>query len=116
MEKGNLSNIPAKSIGIRFEGVIKKSSGELDREARVLAEQTSWDKNVFILTTGDSRKVHSFCYKYNIPCTKILEVNTLEIPQICQLHEFITYYDADRRVIEQVGLQGKVRTKGVLWT
>lgn len=118
MRGGDLSNDLAPAIGIRFERVLRTEEGRLNKAAKAFIERiSSVDANIFIVTTGDRRKALAFLTKWRVLFSQVVQADsTLEIPDICREQDFITYYDLDKAIIQNLNTRGNKKTKGELWT
>lgn len=118
MLHGELSNETAPGVGMRFERVIKTEEGKLNRSAKAYLQSINrLDVNLYIITTGDRRKVLAFLVKWGVPYYEVVSADSLfEIADICRELELLTYYDVDKDVLHNVGKRGKIPTKGELWT
>lgn len=119
MKFGDLSNDLAPIVGFRFEKVIKKSDGKLNKQVKSYMQDVLLKTgcNLYILTTGDRKKALSFCVKYNIPWTQVIEIDSvLEIPEVCIENKMIVYYDNDGEVVYNVNSRGKERVTAQAWT
>lgn len=118
MRGGNISNDIAPAIGFRFERLIKTEEGKLNRHVKGYIEQVigDLDLNVYIITTNGQRKALSFCYKWGIPYTRIIQADSLlEIPEIVNENSLLTYYDLDLDVVQNVNSRGRKGVKAELW-
>lgn len=118
MRGGNISNDVAPAIGFRFERLIKTEEGKLNRHVKGYIEQVlgDLDLNVYIITTNGQRKALSFCYKWGIPYTRIIQADSvLEIPDIANENTLLTYYDLDLDVVQNVNSRARKEVKAEQW-
>lgn len=117
MRAGDLDNTAAPAVGFRFEEVVYLY-GKIDAGARAQLEYNLFtrDYNVYLISLLPERKVAAKCFKWNVPYTRVIHVDSLlEIPEVCKAHRMLEYFDRDEKVLENVGMTG-FQTKGTKWT
>lgn len=118
MRDGDLSNDIAPGIGMRFEGVIKTDEGKLNRAAKAyLLSISRLDVNVFIITTGDTRRCMAFCLKWGVPYYRVIDASSIhEIPTIVREMNLLTYYDSEKTILQNVNSRGHGNIEVKEWT
>ena len=117
MRLGDLDNTVAPAVAFRFENVLYMY-GKVDRSARAEVQKNMFQRNcnVYLITMLEERKVQAKCFKWAIPYTRVIQVESaLEIPEICSIHRVLEYYDRDEKVLENIGTTG-FQTKAIKWT
>lgn len=118
MRHGDLSKAMVPSIAVRWEYVVWDPTGgkpNLVGKAH-LEKLYNNELLVILITSADERKAKAKCYKWNIPYSKLLGVDSvLEIPEIAQAHKIIAYWDVDQRVLDNVKSSGPAQIETFKW-
>lgn len=118
MLNGDLSNNIGQVVAVKFEAVVY-NFGKVNKPGKAYLEDLLYqgDKNILLITQMPERKVMAWCYKWAVPYSNVIQVDSvLEIPEITLAHHVSIYYDTDDRVLEQVRSRGKTRTLAIQWT
>lgn len=116
MKHGDLSNEMAPVIGLRFENIVY-NFGKVNGPGKALCEGLlSRDCNLYLFSTLPERKVASWCYKWGLGYTRIIEAaGPLEIPELCINHHLTVYYDTDERLLAEVSMRGNPQIRTIKW-
>lgn len=118
MRYGDLSTELAPCFGVRFEKVIKTDEGRVNKGAKAFLEQVAaLDVILVIITTGDARKAMAFMVKWNVPFTRVIAADSFfEVADLVRENDMMTYYDADRDVLNNVNSRGGGKVEVKQWT
>ena len=118
MKHGDISAASAPIVGVRFEAIVRNFTNNTPNQKGVayLESLLNLDCSILLLTLMDRRKALAFCYKWNVPYQKLVQIDSvLEIPQLLQAHKAQIYWDTNSKVIENVRSSGPIQINAKLW-